>query len=88
MMRNVLAVAAVLLLPILPCVGDDKQIHNYHMMEAVSPNDPPIKITINPEARVSVVLAGALPPPVPCGTAADSPVKDSQPRLRHGPIGG
>src|SRR4051812_17560637 len=29
---------------------------------------PPIALTINPEARVSVAMAGALPPLVPCGT--------------------
>ena len=46
-----------------------------HARESVSPADPPIKITINPEARVSVTLAGALPPPVACGTAADLRVK-------------
>jgi hypothetical protein len=34
-----------------------------------------IQITINPEARVSVTLAGPLPHPVPCGTAADFSVK-------------
>ena len=35
------------------------------------PHEAPIKITINPEARVSVALAGVLPQPVSCGTAAD-----------------
>lgn len=40
-------------------------------MQAASPNDPPIKITINPEARVSVIRAGSLPAPVPCGTPAE-----------------
>jgi hypothetical protein len=37
--------------------------------------EAPIQITINPEARVSVALAGSLPRPVPCGTAADFSVK-------------
>ena len=37
--------------------------------------EPPIQITINPEARVSVALVGSLPRPVPCGTAADFSVK-------------
>jgi hypothetical protein len=44
-------------------------------MDAASPNDPPIKITINPEARVSVGLAGTLPPPALCGTIIELPVK-------------
>lgn len=35
----------------------------------------PIQITINPEARVSVALAGSLPDPVSCGTAVDFAVK-------------
>ena len=39
------------------------------------PQEGPIQITINPEARVSVILAGSLPHPVPCGTAADFSVK-------------
>lgn len=37
--------------------------------------EAPIQITINPEARVSVALAGTLPDPVPCGTAADFSVR-------------
>jgi hypothetical protein len=39
------------------------------------PQEAHIQITINPEARVSVALAGALPQPVPCGTPADFSVK-------------
>lgn len=46
-----------------------------HAHESVSPTDLPIEITINPEARVSVTLGGALPLPVACGTAADLRVK-------------
>jgi hypothetical protein len=73
MMRNVLAVTALFLLPLVARTQGD--MHNHPGMRAVSPDDPPIKITINPEARVSVVMAGALPSPVPCGTVADLPVK-------------
>lgn len=40
-----------------------------------APQEAPIQITINPEARVSVALAGVLPQPVPCGTPADFSVK-------------
>src|SRR3954447_16021321 len=39
------------------------------------PQEAPIQITINPEARVSVALAGTLPHPVPCGTPADFSVR-------------
>ena len=72
-MRNVLAATALFLLPLVARTQDD--MHNHPGMGAVSPDDPPIKITINPEARVSVVLAGTLPAPVPCGKTADWPVK-------------
>jgi hypothetical protein len=73
MTRNVLAVTAIFLLPLLASTQDD--MHNHSGMGAVSPDDPPIKITINPEARVSVVMAGALPSPAPCGKAVDLLVK-------------
>src|SRR5882762_5575370 len=74
-MCRITAIASMLLLPALTCAGDDPHIHDHHGMEVASPDGPPIKITINPEARVSVALAGALPPPVVCGTAADFSVK-------------
>jgi hypothetical protein len=61
--------ATVLFLPAL-AIADHE-----HVLEASAPGDPPIKITINPEARVSVTLAGALPPPAACGTAVDFGVK-------------
>jgi cell division septation protein DedD len=71
-----LAVVAALLLPALARADDEHtQDHRTMQMGVSSPNDPPIKITINPEARVSVALAGALPPPAPCGVATDLPVK-------------
>ena len=74
-MRSILVPAAIFLLPALVCAEDDEHVHDHQKMEAVSPDDPPIKITINPEARVSVVLAGALPPPASCGTVTELPVK-------------
>lgn len=40
-----------------------------------APQEAPIQITINSEARVSVALVGTLPDPVPCGTAAYFSVK-------------
>ena len=67
-MRQFLFVT-VLLLPAL-VIADHEHAH-----EAAAPSDPPIQITINPEARVSVTLGGALPPPATCGTAVDLPVK-------------
>src|ERR1700735_3424370 len=70
-----LAVAAVFLLPALARANDEHTQDHRAMEMGVSPNDAPIKITINPEARVSVALAGQLPPPAPCGIATDLPVK-------------
>jgi hypothetical protein len=74
--RRVLAVAVMLILPALVCAAGDRQhIHDRAMIDGQSPKDPPIRITINPEARVSVILTGALPPPTRCGTISDLPVK-------------
>lgn len=64
-----LTLAAALVLPALAIAGAE------HVHDVASPNDPPIKITINPEARVSVLLAGALPSPAACGTAVDFRVR-------------
>jgi len=59
-----------------PCAQAGQQTHeHYKEAETVSASDAPIKITINPEARISVVLAGALPRPVACGTPVDFQVK-------------
>jgi hypothetical protein len=46
-----------------------------HVHDEASLKDPPLKITINPEARVSATLAGALPPPSRCGTPAHLTMK-------------
>jgi len=51
------------------------QEHHHHDMGAMAPGEPPITITLNPEARVSVARAGALPPPVKCGTPAELAIK-------------
>jgi hypothetical protein len=48
--------------------------HETHSASA-SRDQAPIIITINPEARVSVALGGALPRFVPCGEPATLPVK-------------
>src|SRR5215469_1237075 len=53
-----------------------EQAHDhYKEAQTASASDPAIKITINPEARISVVLASALPRPAPCGTPVDLEVK-------------
>lgn len=75
-MRDVLTIALFIALPALIFAQTNGRTHDHHEeAETVPANEPPIKITINPEARVSVVLSGALPRPAPCGTAADLPVK-------------
>ena len=45
------------------------------LVAAASPGGAPFKITINPEARVSVEMAGPLPPPAACGAPVDLPVR-------------
>jgi hypothetical protein len=55
----------------LPALANAADEHAHHR-ETIARNDPPIKITINAEARVSVTLAGS---PVRCGSPADLSVK-------------
>jgi hypothetical protein len=55
---------------------DDYKMRN----EAISPNSVPITITINPEARVSVLLTGPMPAPVSCGSATEFSIRI----LNHG----
>lgn len=74
-MRTALAAAVLLLVPALTCLGDDEHMHDHHLTEGASANEPTIKITINPEARVGVTLAGALPQSAPCGTVTELRVK-------------
>jgi hypothetical protein len=45
------------------------------LLPAVAAADgPPIRITINPEARVSVAIVGALPASARCGTPVEFPI--------------
>jgi hypothetical protein len=59
---------------LLTFLDHGERLHALPGMEAVSSSDAPIKITINPEARVSVSRGGELPPPPVCGTAMELPV--------------
>jgi hypothetical protein len=72
-------IPALLLLSFVPGLlraQTGQQTHDhYKEAETVSASDAPIKITINPEARISAVLAGALPRPVSCGTPVDLQVR-------------
>lgn len=63
--------AFAITLMISPMVSVSQHVHT----AAPSPTDPPIIVSINPEARVSVTLGGVLPPPVPCGQPAVLAVK-------------
>ena len=64
--------AAAMLAATSPALAGHDQHHGAGM---AMPGDPPLTITINPEARVSVALGGALPPPVHCGTPAALAIK-------------
>lgn len=77
LVRDVVAIALFISLPALICAQTGEHAHKPDKSETekASPSEAPIKITINPEARVSVVLAGMLPRPVPCGTAAEFSLK-------------
>jgi hypothetical protein len=70
-MRGAVVVAMMLAASSLASAEDQ----HHHGAGLAAPNDPPITITINPEARVSVALAGALPPPARCGAPAELTVK-------------
>jgi hypothetical protein len=70
LVRRVLISIIAYFLPLL-ILAEDEPIQRKQGTEAVSSSDAPIKITINPEARVSVTLAGALPPPAACGMPVD-----------------
>lgn len=69
-------IAAMLVAPGLATAqGEGMMGEHHHMPAAAAVSDPPIVITINPEARVSVALAGRLPPPARCGEAAELAVR-------------
>jgi hypothetical protein len=70
-----MAVTLAAVTVLLPAVTRAQDHAHHHEMVPSSPNDPPIKITINPEARVSVTLGGPLPPPVACGNPTTLSVK-------------
>jgi hypothetical protein len=53
---------------------DDHQ-HHEHVTEERVAEDAPIKITINPEVRVSVSRGGDLPPRGACGRPIELPVQ-------------
>jgi hypothetical protein len=67
----------LVILPGLLCAQTAEHTSDQHEMrsETVSSDQAPITITINPEARVSVILGGTLPPPVSCGQPATLQVR-------------
>jgi hypothetical protein len=75
-MRNVVAISAAFSwLCLVPALIGGRLFSSFARAESNVSKEPPIVITINPEARVSVVLAGALPPPSACGTSTDLSVR-------------
>jgi hypothetical protein len=67
---KVLSIVVAVILPALAIAGSE-HVHD----TPASPSDPPIRISINPEARVSVALTGAFPSPAPCGAPVDLTVE-------------
>jgi hypothetical protein len=70
--RNIAAIVAFITLPAFACGQKNEHVAEQHK---ALPNEAPIIVTINPEARVSVALVGPLPQAVSCGTAADFSVR-------------
>lgn len=77
MRRGFLCLIALVFLPASVSAQSGGQMPDHHKLggDTARPDQAPITVTINPEARASVVLVGNLPPPVPCGTAASLRVK-------------
>src|SRR5687767_1872692 len=59
-----------LLLLLLGTAAARAEDHAHHHTSTL-PSDAQFVVTINPEARVSVVLGVPLPPPAPCGSAME-----------------
>lgn len=74
-MRAVCLVLALSLLPALTRAVEGEHAGDRHHTDAVPRGGELIRITINPEARVSVTMNGEMPASVPCGTAVDLPVR-------------
>lgn len=53
---------------------DQGHLQDHHAGQASTSDDAAIKITINPEARISVALGTRLPPPVACLHSMELPV--------------
>ena len=70
-----LALAAMLLVPVAALGSEGLRPPGPGAPPAAPAADPPIKVTINPEGRVSVALLGALPPPAAYGTPVDFGVR-------------
>jgi len=69
-MRPLLLALGVLVLSALPGRAEGGPPAS-ERCSPLSAGDAPIRVTINPEGRVSVMIAGALPPPAPYGTPVD-----------------
>jgi hypothetical protein len=69
MRRTIGRRVAVLLLPLFSWAAAEQHAHEHATTATPLSDGPPITITINPEARVSAALGGALPAPTQCGSA-------------------
>jgi hypothetical protein len=63
----VLALGAALAMTLPGRAEDNRPARDQGAPETGLPGEAPIRVTINPEGRVSVALGGALPAPAPCG---------------------
>ena len=73
-MNRKLILATSAMLSLAASAEDASHAYQYSVAKKIPAVVTPITITINPEARVSVTLTGALPPRQMCGNALEVPV--------------
>jgi hypothetical protein len=77
-MRRLLGAIAMWIGATAAFAGADEHQHHQVTNTADAPSSsaaPPIRLTINPEARVSVAMVGVVPPAVTCGSALELAVE-------------
>lgn len=64
-------IALALSLAAANLTSGEESVHQLHGARVAPQDEASIRITINPEARVSAAMAGDLPPPAACGTTVE-----------------
>lgn len=74
-MRAAYLLAVLVLLPQAAWADEHQHVHELPPADAAATTEAMIVVTVNPEARVSAVLAGVWPPRIVCGKPVELPVK-------------